>query len=417
VEGNSENLLRRRDESSTTLFYSFRLNSILSQLHSISTPVHLKSVIFSESLLYQMADLDQEDQPFASLTPADALTKLAFSDAYDALRSRRQNTQTSDNQAAINRMRVEPEQQCDGDIVLLRRARQRSRDNDRAVSESLTEPDTDTEVQLQELGKVWVGSYQFQMGFLPAVPIRGWRVGKQPPGNAETDLVLCTRQFAQEHNIDIGSGHAHFNFLQTNKSFYIAGRSKFPSAQLTVNGDGIARQPYHLNQHQMKIQFDKLQYYFKWTDYASTDGFTYNRKNYVNQHLNGASVADGNIEMPTPLPNMRTIGKWTLGRALGAGAYGKVSFATDQRGDMVAIKMVERTVRNQYNLAQEIQISKQVTELAKESENGDKILQMIDVLYPNTEQLSSEAFDNVAMVLTPVTPMTFKDLIGTRSMG
>jgi hypothetical protein len=84
---------------------------------------------------------------------------------------------------------------------------------------------------------------------------------------------------------------------------------------------------------------------------------------------------------------------------------------------MVAIKMVERTVRNQYNLAQEIQISKQVTELAKESENGDKILQMIDVLYPNTEQLSSEAFDNVAMVLTPVTPMTFKDLIGTRSMG
>jgi hypothetical protein len=92
VEGNSENHLRRRDENSTTLFYSFLLNSILSQFHSTSTPFHLKSIKSPESLLYQMADLDREDHPFASLTPADALTKLAFSDAYDALQSRRQNT-------------------------------------------------------------------------------------------------------------------------------------------------------------------------------------------------------------------------------------------------------------------------------------------------------------------------------------
>jgi len=40
-------------------------------------------------------------------------------------------------------------------------------------------------------------------------------------------------------------------------------------------------------------------------------------------------AANINIKMPTPLPNKRIMGKWTLGDTLGAGGYGRVFFTLD----------------------------------------------------------------------------------------
>ena len=45
--------------------------------------------------------------------------------------------------------------------------------------------------------------------------------------------------------------------------------------------------------------------------------------------LGGPVAANIDIKMPTLLPNKRTIGRWTLGDALGAGGYGRVFFALD----------------------------------------------------------------------------------------
>ena len=43
---------------------------------------------------------------------------------------------------------------------------------------------------------------------------------------------------------------------------------------------------------------------------------------------------------------------------------------------------------------------------------------MTEVIYSNSEEFSSKkAFDNVAIVLKPMTPQTFGDLVGTRSKG
>ncbi|KAK3332656.1 hypothetical protein B0T19DRAFT_108361 [Cercophora scortea] len=95
------------------------------------------------------------DRAFASLAPANALARLAFSDVYNVLTSRRQNNQADDAQAALGRMLVEPEQTCDDEIVRLRREMERTKyDTDGEASEILTEPDTDTEEQLQELSIV-----------------------------------------------------------------------------------------------------------------------------------------------------------------------------------------------------------------------------------------------------------------------
>lgn len=362
------------------------------------------------------------DRAFALLTPANALAKLAFSEVHDALTAGGQNNQTDGDQAARRRrMCVEPEQRRDDEIVRLRREMERPKyDTDGEASETLTEPDSDTDEQLgRELGMVWDGSYLLDLQSPPAMPERGWTAGKGPLENMPIDLLLCTRAFAKTHDIKLRNPHARFNFFLENKGLFIMGCSRSPTAQLTVNGDGATRGPYHLNQHIMKIQLDKLEYNFQWTENAATEDFKSSRRRYVVRALHGGQqAANIDVEMPTPLPNRRTIGKWTLGDALGAGGNGRVFFASDRSGNVAAIKVVERTSRNCNTVDEEINILQKVTDLANSSVDGERILRMEQVIYSNGEEFSTKtAFDNIAIVLKPMTPQTFGDLLGTRSKG
>ncbi|KAF9729841.1 hypothetical protein PMIN01_11774 [Paraphaeosphaeria minitans] len=358
------------------------------------------------------------DRAFAILTPANPLTRLAFSDVYEALNSLRQNTQTDGIQAALGRMSVECEQRRDAEVVRLRRELSKPYDNDGEASESLTEPDTDTEEQLHVLGMIWVGHYVLELQSPPAVPERGWAAGKGPLENVQIDLLLCTRLFAKLHNISLRNPHARFNFFPENKGLFVTGCSGSPSAQLAVNGDRITRRPYHLNQHKMKIQLDKLEYHFEWTKFAATDNFTAERKHYVDRIFGGVSPPYIDVEMPTPLLNKRMIGKWTLGDALGAGGQGRVFFASDSSGNVAAIKVMERTPRNCRRVDDEIQTLNKVTDLVKNANNPEQILRLAEVIYSNDQEISPQAaFDNVAIVLVPLTPKTFSDLVGTRSKG
>ncbi|KAF2812792.1 kinase-like protein [Mytilinidion resinicola] len=354
------------------------------------------------------------DRAFASLTPANALARLAFSDVYDALTSRRQ---ADGAQAALRRMLVEPEQTCDDEIVRFRREMERTKhDTDGEASETLTEPDTDTEKQLQELGMVWVGCYLLVLQSPPAEPERGWAAGKGPLENMPIDLLLCTRSFAKSHDINLRNPHARFNFFPESKGFYIIGCSRSPSAQLTVNGDAAMRRPYHLNQHSMNILLDKLEYHFQWEEFAAEDDFKKERGRYVARALGRPANID--VEMPTPLPNKRTMGSWTLGDALGAGGHGRVFFASDQSANVAAIKVVERTSQNCHSVDKEIETLREVTNFVQKSDDGERILRMAEVIYSNSKEFSSKtAFDNVAIVLKPMTPQTFGDLVGTRSKG
>jgi hypothetical protein len=357
------------------------------------------------------------DRAFASLRPANALAKLAFSDVYDILTS--QHNQT-DAQDVLRRMHVEPKQTHDDEIVRLRREMERTKhDTDGEASDSLTEPDTDTEKHMKELGfgMVWVGCYLLELQSPPAVPERGWAAGKGPLENLPIDLLLCTRSFAKSHDINLRNPHARFNFDPENKSFYIIGCSRSPLAQLTVNGDAAKRQPYHLNQHSMTILLDKLEYHFQWTEYAAKDDFKKERRRYVARTLGGRVAVNIDVEMPTPLPNKRTMGRWTLGDALGAGGTGRVFFASDHSGDVAAIKVVERTSHNRHQVDRDIETLQKVSNLALKSDDGDRILRVVEVIYSNGEEFSSKmAFDNIAIVLKPMAPQTFHDL-KTRSKG
>ncbi|PQE15615.1 ste kinase protein [Rutstroemia sp. NJR-2017a BBW] len=359
---------------------------------------------------------------FALLTPANALAKLAFSEVHDALIAGGQKSQTDGAQAACRRrMRVEPEQRRNEEVIRLRREMERTQyDSNGEASETITEPDTDTDELLgRRLGMVWHGSYLLDLNSTPAEPDRGWTVGKGPLDNIPIDLLLCTRAFAKMHDIKLRNPHARFNFFLENMGFFIRGCSRSPTAQLTVNGDGVTQGAYHLNQHAMKIQSDKLVYDFQWTEYASTEHFKLRRRDHIVSALNGGQRAtDVDVEMPTPLPNRRTMGKWTLGDALGTGGNGRVFFASDQSGNIAAIKVVERTSRNYNRVDREIDILQKVTDLAKSSIDGERILRMEQAIYSNGEEFSSKtAFDNIAIVLKPMTPRTYGALLRTKHKG
>ena len=358
------------------------------------------------------------ERAFASLTPANALARLAFSDVYGVLTSGRQNNQPDD---ALRRMAVEPQQTFDGEILRLRfetkkRASRNAYATDGESSESLTEPDTDTEQTYQELGMIWKGRYLLRLEPLPSVPFMGWAAGKGPLENTPMDLLLCTRPFAKLHGINLRNPHARFNFTLTNRGFYIIGCSRSPSAQLTVNGETATRRPYHLNQHRMKIQLEKFEYDFQWTEFAANEAFKEERHRYVTRTLGGPEFVA--IDAPTPLPNRRTMGNWTLGEALGAGGRERVFFASDSSGDVAAIKMLERTSRNYHSVDEEIKTLQSVTDLVDQSDNSERLLRMVEVIYSNGEKFSSKmVFDNVAIVLRPMMPRTFVDLVGIRSKG
>lgn len=80
--------------------------------------------------------------------------------------------------------------------------------------------------------------------------------------------------------------------------------------------------------------------------------------------------------------------------------------------------MVERTSRNHRVVDEEIEILREVTNLVEALSEGERIVRMTEVIYSNGKDFSSKTvFDNVAIVLTPITPRTFGSLVGTRSKG
>ena len=214
---------------------------------------------------------------FATLRPSNSLARLAFSDLYETFITKRQNTR-EDASLAFHRMVVGASQIFDNEVLQLRleierRVSQNANVSDAETSESLPEPDSDTEDQHQELGNIWSGHYELKLKAEPYFLERGYTAGKGPLENVPLDLLLCTKLFAKWHGINLRNPHARFNFFLENRGFYIASSSRSQSAQLTVNGETVQRRPYALNQHSMIIRFDKLEYTFQWTDYAATKTF------------------------------------------------------------------------------------------------------------------------------------------------
>ncbi|KFY92196.1 hypothetical protein V500_04257 [Pseudogymnoascus sp. VKM F-4518 (FW-2643)] len=352
---------------------------------------------------------------FVTLTPANTLAKLAFSDIYDVLTAGRQYGRDNDA-PAVHRMDVGLLQEYDADVTLLQREiERRLEEGDGYTSQSLTEPNSESEAaEIRLLGMIWTG--RFLLGFQspPSAPQIGWTVGKGPlPSPRCADLFLCTIAFARKHGINLRSFHARFNFNLQNWALFIARGSRSPHAELTVNGGAVSSQLYALNQSSMKIRFDKLEYDFKYASFSATDDFKTARDSYLTSVLKAPQLVD--FEMPTPLLSIRTIGQWTLAKPLGRGGMGRVFLASNSKNDIVAVKTVERNPSTERSVDHEIQTYRDLTALAEKWDEGQRIVRVREVIH---NRLSSKApFEEVAIVMEPMTPQTFLKLIGRRSMG
>ncbi|KAI6518988.1 hypothetical protein MCOR05_011178 [Pyricularia oryzae] len=200
-----------------------------------------------------------EPQIYATLTPINALARLALSETYDVLTAGQQN---SLREGPLCRMKVEPQQRYNKDVSQLRRELQRRSDKgDGFTSDSLTEPESANEIENnQQLGTIWEGQYLLAFNPQPRTAEIGWRV-----------------VFAKKHSLNIRTAHARFNFCKENSALFIVGR-RSQHAELKINGIIITEQLFALNQRSMKVDFDRLTYELRFTIWADTEEFKSTRR-------------------------------------------------------------------------------------------------------------------------------------------
>jgi hypothetical protein len=358
---------------------------------------------------------DSAAQPFATLTPVNALARMAFSDVFDAMVLGRQRSEAGGNHSQL-RMDVQHEQRYDADVARFRMDDERGRE----TSESLTEPDTDAEASSGgSLGMIWTGRYVFALEPEPSDPDLGWIVGKSAEQAPSADLLLSTKAFAKQYNIPLRTFHARFNFALDTGAFFATRITKSPHAELTVNGVLVERQMHTLNQNGMRIRISSLEYLFEYADFAATDEFFRSRRDYIFRKLRGPSTTP--FDMPTPGHETSTMGQWTLSKPLGKGSEGRVFLASNARNEVVAIKVIERNIRTTHRVNAEIARYKEVTNLAKggDDDDGTRLVCLKEIIYPGgDEKLSSGSpFDQVGLVMEPMTPATLDSIVKNSARG
>jgi serine/threonine protein kinase len=99
------------------------------------------------------------------------------------------------------------------------------------------------------------------------------------------------------------------------------------------------------------------------------------------------------------------------------GASGKVFLASNKANDVVAIKIITRTLKTMGRVDAEIQPYRQLTSLAKQAD-CNRIILWRDEIYPSGREYNeSISFDEIDLVLQPITPRTFHNLIETATKG
>ncbi|EPE08517.1 camk family protein kinase [Ophiostoma piceae UAMH 11346] len=352
-----------------------------------------------------MEDETSHGLAFATLTPANTLAKMAFTDVYDTVTEARQGS-TEDH--ALQRMQLtSPEQSFDQDV--LRMTLELSRDIDDGSATDVSESDITPEQRAQ--GLLWEGRYL--LGFIPE-PYdvdSGWNIGLRTPGrDIQTDVFLCTKAFSKKHGLNIRTLHGRFNFSMYNKALFATSSSRSQIGAFTVNGINAKRQIAAINQRRMTICCDRLEYILEYTAYADTAEFLAKR----NEYCQGCSAAPSHtpVEFTTPVEGTRTIGQWTIGKPVGKGIMGRVSSATNATNEMAAVKVVDRTLQAAPAVAAEIETNRKVTEMAQAHDVDEHIVRQREVIYLDSEAHPGRAaFDEVAIVLQPLTPQTMSNFM------
>lgn len=296
---------------------------------------------------------------------------------------------------------VSTQQQYDRE-VFRSRIRDTKEDNANwdAVSVTSTECETDLE---DDLGRIYSGYYTLDLGRPPKNPLIGWKIGE--------DLPLGRTYKAQ----GMRSCPAILNFHDCKTGFLsLLSRVRVGGCEVTVNGNTINHaKTFSLNQNPMQVRLGPLQYEFEYTAHASSSTYLTQRQAYFETWFNERGPI---IDVaPTPVGQVRTFGQWTVNVALGRGTSGRVHFASNAKGDIAVLKVVDGT---QEQALQEIEILKRLQSLPCSQTSQGRLVRLVDVIRPNGGKGRTGApFEEIAIVLEPCVSNTFTSLCGSDGQG
>ncbi|KAF1999186.1 kinase-like protein [Amniculicola lignicola CBS 123094] len=344
-------------------------------------------------------DPDVDPTTFAMLTPSNAKAKVMFSAVAESLLQHSQQNRP----AFAKFMSIGLKQSYDPEAALHLRQFDREVAGD---SDSITEADTDTEEANAHSNHIWRGAYTFSLNNRDAYVDSVWLAGKGRGGVDDSVDIRLTLQSDKRAN-NVRGKHARFQLgLNGHMQISIANTRDL---YLAVDGNQVdARTPRHIATPTAKVQAGDLVYDFVYTPYARSAEFTRIRNAYVEKAHSLDDVLSLSMT-PTPHALLRTIGQWALGKNLGKGAAGKVYSAVNDRGEVVAIKHVSNTRRTAQSVSDEVQTLRSLTHEARQADYKH-ILALKELLPDNIEQnLTTDTFQDVYMVLTPACPRTLAD--------
>lgn len=339
---------------------------------------------------------------FARLTPSNTAAKLAFDAAYELL-----------SKSGVHGLSVEPQQQYDKDVLLWRLEQAKKERDDFNDSASPTDIDSGTESLLKDEGMIWSGWYSFDLGTPPSDATRGWTAGTGTRA-IEIDFLMKPQVMnPRKEKPNVHGYHARFYFHAETGHLYLSKISRRSNAEVEVNGNSVAcGEQYVLNQNPMNIRIGALAYEFRYTEFASTNHFYKERQQYMTETMGVSRPPDINLT-PTPAETSRTLGAWSILKPLGRGAQGRVFSASNTKGEIVAIKIVERSRKTISQVNSEIQVLEELQKLSEIHEGDRKrVLRLREAIFQGAENHISTSFDEVALVLEPAVTATFWQITG-----
>ncbi|KAI4141430.1 MAG: hypothetical protein L6R39_005332 [Caloplaca ligustica] len=340
-----------------------------------------------------------DDKSFATLTPINVAAKVAFHEVAEACLVQGEHLNYHARFMTISDHRL-----YDQEVAMtMERGLKEAGDSD-----TPTEADTDTENFRREAYPIWIGHYKFDLATGKPGSSNGWVAGKGRDREPEGVQLLLVAGLGRKSTIR--GRHARFALSHQSGYLYVV-RGSSAIMDLSVNGESLGQGPYVLNKSSVRLRLGSLEYLYQYTDYARTKDYAESRTAFLR------SITDTDRPelwhfTPTPAINTRSIGDWTLATELGKGTYGRVYAATNIKGELVALKIIERNKRSANAVKEEIATLRALSEEAQNSK-CERIALLRDVIFPHGKEDYPESlvFEEVSLIFTPVITETLAQRI------
>ncbi|KAI8930500.1 hypothetical protein NX059_012449 [Plenodomus lindquistii] len=331
---------------------------------------------------------DASSDVFATLRPIGLAARVEFSKAVTS-------SQMDPTPAWAQSMMVDSDQTYDHEYALQCEAHRAGREVDSDAS--ATDADTDTEDYRRAEFKLWNGHYVFRSSRLSDTEDAKWIMGRGRPNHPSphrtVDFKLMQRQ--------IRGWHVRFTF----RGHFLACTPATQAADaITVNGQQVsAGEWFSFNQDTALLTVGGLSFQFAYADYARSDEFSRLRQQYwtqfQNRRMEHANISELAL-FPMPPIASRMVGQYTLATEIGKGVAGKVYSATDSKGTVFAIKMIERNRRSAYNVLAEVRALQELTPQV-EAAGCTNIVRLKEILGDLTSNTCPLLFKDIYLVLQP----------------